>query len=520
GDNNFVSEFVDGMAYIFEKAAELGMPCVINSSLGYYGGAHDTRGLDVQLVENILNQSPGRALVQACGNGALTNLHLSYNPGVDTSFSWMRHTTTFGQVVFEAFADEADFNDVWLKMGIRRRNTFEFYGETPFVNVLNDFNLPNNYSVDSLVADLVTDQDSFRVKLTVQRVDGVYEMLFEAFETNNDHFLELTLTGNGDFDIWSHKGLMGTSTIVNQASLIPDPVDYPAIIDFVLPDTLKTIVGGWNCSPEVISVANYSNADSWDTWNGGFVQNSVPYQALVWDSSTGPTRTDDQKPDIAASGNFTYSAATLANLDLLKINFPDKVSPEGWHASFSGTSAAAPVVAGAIACYLELFPETDHLTIKSELEQTAKVDNFVLLKGTTPNLGFGYGKLDAYQFIRSRINYGCTDPNATNYDPDANFEDGSCDFSTAVMELEALGIQLSVQPNPTADQAWINYDLGMYAPTNYMVYDYFGRQVLSGQIENSAGQFQLDLSNKAPGLYLFQLSLDGIAVESIKLIRK
>ncbi|MEO1714230.1 MAG: S8 family serine peptidase, partial [Bacteroidota bacterium] len=352
------------------------------------------------------------------------------------------------------------------------------------------------------------------------RVDGVFEMLFEGFETNNNHFLELTMTGNGYFDIWSHKGLMGTSTIVNQASLIPDVTEFPAIASFVLPDTLKTIVGGWNCSPEVISVANWSNADSWDTWNGGFVENTVPYQELVWDSSTGPTRTGDQKPDIGASGNFTFSAATLMNLDNLKLNFPDKVSPEGWHASFSGTSAAAPVVAGAVACYLELFPETDHLTIKSELEQTAKVDSFVLLKGASPNYGFGYGKLDAYQLIRSSINYGCTDPGASNYDSNANFDDGSCDFSTAILDLEDIGIQLQVQPNPTADQVWVNYDLGTYQAADYRIFDHLGRQMAAGQIENAVGQFALDLSNKAPGLYLFQLSLDGNAIESIKLIRK
>ncbi|MBL0103977.1 MAG: hypothetical protein IPP51_09635 [Bacteroidetes bacterium] len=58
----------NAVEYIFNKAQQLGKPCVINASLGDYIGSHDGLDLESQYISNLLNQQAGRALVAAAGN--------------------------------------------------------------------------------------------------------------------------------------------------------------------------------------------------------------------------------------------------------------------------------------------------------------------------------------------------------------------------------------------------------------------------------------------------------------------
>jgi subtilisin family serine protease len=55
------------IAYCFEKADELGLPCVVNLSMGFNGGGHDGNSA-VEWVIDALLQKPGRSVVIAAGN--------------------------------------------------------------------------------------------------------------------------------------------------------------------------------------------------------------------------------------------------------------------------------------------------------------------------------------------------------------------------------------------------------------------------------------------------------------------
>jgi subtilisin family serine protease len=55
------------IAYCFEKAAELNMPCVVNLSMGFNGGGHDGN-LAVEWIIDALLSKSGRAVVLAAGN--------------------------------------------------------------------------------------------------------------------------------------------------------------------------------------------------------------------------------------------------------------------------------------------------------------------------------------------------------------------------------------------------------------------------------------------------------------------
>jgi hypothetical protein len=57
----------EAVTYIFQKATELRLPCVVNVSLGQNGGSHDGESLVERTFDRLL-EDPGRAVVVAAGN--------------------------------------------------------------------------------------------------------------------------------------------------------------------------------------------------------------------------------------------------------------------------------------------------------------------------------------------------------------------------------------------------------------------------------------------------------------------
>ncbi|MCB0510303.1 MAG: S8 family serine peptidase, partial [Bacteroidetes bacterium] len=92
--SDFLSKSVDAIDYVFKKADALGKPCVINTSFGSYSGSHDGRDFASLIIDALLEERPGRALVASAGNGNninnteanFTPTHLSYTLSSDTNF--------------------------------------------------------------------------------------------------------------------------------------------------------------------------------------------------------------------------------------------------------------------------------------------------------------------------------------------------------------------------------------------------------------------------------------------------
>ncbi|MEM7104111.1 MAG: S8 family serine peptidase [Bacteroidota bacterium] len=518
----FLSNFVDASAYIYQKASELGKPCVINSSVGTYRGAHDDRGLEVQAIDNLLSAENGRAMTQSAGNGAVPFFnscnywHLSYPVTEDTVFTFFRHSNILNEVHFDMFADTADFNNVWWSFGPRSRTTFEKWGHSKWHNVIEDANM-HIFSQGTIRDTVFVDNQIYGIiRVDIERNQGVYDMLFRVTGTIPQDYWEFHTTGSGTFDVWSSFQYMGTSKISNCA--MPTVMDVPEMANYMAPDTVKTLVSSWACSEKVITVANYSNLDSYEYYGGGTFTNSVPRHHLVYDSSTGPTRTGVQKPEIGASGNFTWAPAVLSILTDLQVNAPVKVAPEGWHAAFSGTSASSPIVAGTIACYFELFPDASYQEVKDALIASAKVDSFVLLKGPVPNYGFGYGKLDGFKFINDAIVYGCTDASANNYNPDATIDDGSCEIVSVELP-EGLLNRFEVVPNPFSGEALVSIELNGVYDSELVVSDILGRALFSQSVVGNGGKFVLEGDKLPKGLFFVTLIVEGEGLVSRKVVR-
>ncbi len=545
---NYSSSFIDGIFYIFQRATAEGLPCVINSSVGSYAGTHDDRPITVQLVETLIDAQPGRAVVQAAGNGAnpifsngsCNRWHLGYEVTTDTVFTFFRYTNVYNQVVYEMHADEEDFDNVYFSFRPRNRTTFEVGDFTKFYNVQTDFDFGGG--TDAVLLDTIYKNGSAYsyLRIDVEKNQGVYDFLIQITGSVGADYYEMHTTGSGNFDVWSSRQFFGTSKI--SSCVLPTIAQVPEMAKYKMPDTLKTIVSGINCSDKVISVANYSNTDGYDHWGGGFVSNSTPRGYKVLDSSYGPTRDNRVKPDIGASGNFTWSVSVLEILESLKVNAPENVTPEGHHSRFAGTSCSAPIVAGTIACYLQVFPEAEVEDIKQALLSSARVDDLVLLEGAVPNNGFGYGKLDGFNFLNGSIIYGCQDPLAfnfnpmanfsdgscvyegctdtlaTNFDPNASIDDGSCDYLNATENLLAEGISIDVQPNPFHGQTVIHYKNETGVEMEIVIFDMLGKKNRSITLSNLEGSIIFDAEGMSAGVYLLSIKAENQFLKTKRLI--
>jgi subtilisin family serine protease len=112
-------EVIEGVAYIFDKAQELGMPAIVNLSIGFFSGPRDGTSLLEQAISN--QAGPGKIVVASAGNEADTQGHAeaSVNQGSDDFvFSVVGPGAPLGLGEIEGWYDarEGDPNDMEVRV--------------------------------------------------------------------------------------------------------------------------------------------------------------------------------------------------------------------------------------------------------------------------------------------------------------------------------------------------------------------------------------------------------------------
>ncbi len=394
---NWTLTIADACDFIFKKADELGLPAVVNLSLGSYFGSHDGDDPAAQLIEQLLDEKAGRIVVCAAGNsGAWGNYHVRGDVTSDTSFVWSvpNPGSQLGAntVYMDLWTDLADATWNYALGANLSSGTFEERAETVYRLA--------TFGDGTVVRDTLW--NGLNRLATIELYPNIegnlmhLEVFFSTVDSTTYNYSFKT-TGSGSYDGWT-----GGSTAIalnDMVEIVPSAAIYPAIVHYNSPDSLQTIVSSWNCSEKVVTTGNIRNRWNHIDLNGDTYAPSPSYTTLVGErssnSSLGPNRNGVIKPNVVAGGDIALSAAP--NDVLSNPGWWSSVDADGRHIRNGGTSMASPVVAGVAALYLERCPNGTYQEFIHAIENTSFTDVFT---GVVPNNAYGYGKVHALDLLR------------------------------------------------------------------------------------------------------------------------
>ncbi len=463
--NDTVSRMAHAVDYIFNKATQMGKPCVINISVGDYYGSHDGRDLQSLYISNLLNQQCGRIIVAGCGDiGTNYSYHLGNNPVAgDTTFTWFSYNTSYHACYAQIFANVANFSNVYFAVGADVVTPYcDFRGRTPFhksstwgggVHTETLMNGANRIGTIQSVITLAS--------------PGVYSLEYYIVPDSTTYNWRFITTGNGQYDSWSFDWVWQN---------LPNSTDCPDIVHYRTTDTVSTIVSGLQCLDNVIAVGQYFNTDRHVDVNSMLqITTTDTSDALAPNSGRGPTRDGRLKPDICAPGNHIISCGVLAFLPGMIANQPYKVALGGYHITGGGTSASSPVVAGIGALFLQQNPTACWQDFKTALLGCARADNFTW---SLPNNSWGYGKADAFATLTTCAPVGIQE----------SFSDGAP----------------TLYPNPFSNTSQLKLNSGFSTTSCVLTcYDMKGTEIFSQKI--NADVSTLNTGELSEGVYILKI---------------
>ena len=407
---NWSLSIAEACDYIFNVADSLGMPAVVNLSLGSYYGSHDALDPASQMIDSLLDAKEGRIVVCSAGNsGDAGPYHVGADVDLDTSFVWMipnPSPTAIGSpntILVEFWVDTTDADFYYSFAADTPGPNHQKRGETPYRHLLDGATTAGDFTEEPIFnenGDLIAYGFLFRYLERGQIAGqfGIYGPGFSPIDSS-DYLFRFQTYGSGHYDLWGGSNVTSSFVHSDFETNIPDSTLFPDIIHYNMPDSLQTIVDKWNCSDKVISVGNIKNRMGHIDLNGNTYTppGSTLVGELSYSSSMGPNRLGVTKPDIVASGDVSLGSGPFSFLNNPSYN--GNIDEGGYHVRNGGTSMASPAVAGIAALYLQKCPKTTYADFKADLIGNGDIDNFT---GTIPNYAYGYGKANALQTVLAK----------------------------------------------------------------------------------------------------------------------
>lgn len=363
---------IDGVNYIFQRAAALGRPAVVNLSLGSQYGSHDgTEGLDTGISSLT---GPGKIVVASAGNEGNTGRHAEQlvppGPASTVTVNVPAFTAAGGAgndyILIDAFYNGPDNMSVTLTSP----------GPSP-VTVGPVAKGLNGGSAASLAGNIYVENG------LTPSASGAQNIFIQVYDSNAARppragVWTITLTpvstnASTECDLWLADFSLGTTG---------------AAVTFTSDVDNAELIGSPGTGTDVVTVGAFTSRQSWpsiDTGNYSFV-GATSAGMLAGFSSPGPRRDGVMKPDITGPGTAIVSSRSTATTGISN----PLINPDGVHFTQQGTSMSSPHVAGGVALYLADNPTMTPAQVKAKLAADALVDGFT---GAVPNASWGAGKL-------------------------------------------------------------------------------------------------------------------------------
>lgn len=388
------TDLIQGIQWIFSVADSLGMPCVINLSLGnQHLGPHDGTSLFDRFLDSV--SGAGRIVVGAAGNDGAKRLHarLPLAAG-DTTGAWCR---TPGMV------------DLWGEAGRQFRVQVILMDSATGAHVTQSDFLYTGNANGRVVGDTVPWTDPATGRRVRIRVLARPER--SAPENGKPH-VELVVRAVPEDSVTALPGLLmgfrvtGAAGVVHAWNAASDSFVTAGLPGYVAGDKDMSMSEIGGTGRRILSAGAYVTTRVFRNYLGTDLDLvGQPEGGIATWSSRGPTPDGRVKPDIAAPGRMVVAAFSRWMthpppwLKDMIVAWPDLDDPRGRYVAAEGTSESAPILAGTVALMLEADPGLTPEEVRAILSRTAYRDAFTGPLAV-PDGDWGYGKLDAAAAVR------------------------------------------------------------------------------------------------------------------------
>jgi subtilisin family serine protease len=377
--------------FVFARAAELGMPAVVNLSLGSDFGGHDgTSPIERGLAGLVGTEHPGRAIVVAAGNSAGLYEGLGTGApeplGVHTDVHVPGGTNALIPIITPVSASGVTNGTIYAWVGTRPGDELAVGVDDTSGTVLEPVPLGAQAVTERGEVEVVVVNGASNAGSPVpEGASGAVVMLDGRFPSGV--VFGLRLEGAGSANVW----------VQGEGGFHPD-VSFGPLVPRATKDSTVNVPAS---SPALIAVGATLNRNEWIDVNGETVSfeafgalEQAPLDTTSYFSSAGPNALGGLKPDLVAPGAFVVGAMA-ANADPRDAGASGMFAggaqcaaaglaatcllTDDFHAVSSGTSMAAPLVTGAIALLFQRDPSLDQDEVRALLQSGARRPEGVVL---------------------------------------------------------------------------------------------------------------------------------------------
>lgn len=407
--NDDNTSIADAIKYIFDYADEVGMPCVINLSLGSHHGPHDGTSFLDQIIDEL--SGPGRIIVGAVGNEGESRMHASKTfTETDTT---MKTLLTFSSTANH----KLHYIDIW---------------GTPGSNLkvgMGIFNSLKGVAVDRSKVFDTSDEGQKTVGyftyLDEQGVDMDAVIYGEINPENNSPHVwiqaEVGDLGQGRMPGLIVDGDPGATVHMWNEGLHEFSSNNKS--GFTNGDNSCTAgeIGG--TAKRIITVGSYDGRDSLPVQRYYYIDMNEfsfykQHQHSAF-SSCGPTADGRTVPHVVAPGmpvisaynRYAFDAAVLE--EEMSDYTQDKSGRKYYYGYSMGTSMSAPHVTGVVALMLQANPYLTPEQARGILQETA--DTWPEM-GALPNNAFGAGRVNSLECVHRALDISVIEDIAVDTD--------------------------------------------------------------------------------------------------------